>query len=425
MQVVFYYLMPNNKVTYVSKDNDEIKEGPYSVIQGMNHLEILTGYSQSHEDLLKFKLDMINMSTDIKKVKIATSRDPTKRKFYNLDYLSYPSHSAAAKMQFHQATGNRMSRIKDSPVYADEFYFHEKMLKSGLMTLNPDYRNIVTDCYGYDFSRYYVHLMIDKEFKFPIQAGIEKRFKSINYGRLRFGIYHVKIDCDNNRFRSMFNFSPDNHYDNETIMYLNSIKKQYGIKLQLVTDGKPNAYIYENYENGYDHFYPWYFRLEQVRLKCDNALVKIMMSTLWGRLTAFKYEFITSDEMEEYDITHRHNKEESEYKIIENVDTDDNNIQKYKIVNTNDPFKTAYGRMKSFLTSFGRLKMLKMIHEFDMPDVVRIHTDGIILSKPFDMKLVSSMWDEEVHGQGYYPKVDKKITGKIKFFNVLRSCRED
>jgi hypothetical protein len=426
MQVVFYYILPGNNAMCLPLDNDVIVEEPYAVIQKLKHFEMLTGYKQTHDELRKFKQDMIKMSAKIKRVKLMTSNDPIKRKFYNLDYLAQESHSSATTTQFMKATGNRMTRLKGSPVQSDEFYFHEKMLKSGLMTLNPKYKGVATDCYGYDFSRYYVHLMIDKELKFPLQEGVPKRYISVNFTKLQFGIYRVKIDCENSRFRSMFNFSPDNYYDSETLMYVYSIKDDYDVSMELVRDKKkPNAYVYEKYATGYDHFYTWYYRLEQLRYECeDNQLVKIMMSTLWGRLTGFKYELLSSDEIQNYDITHRHSKEESEYKIVDTVNGTDMDKQTYRCINTNDPFKTPYGRLKSFLTSFGRLQMLKLIHEYDLPEVVRIHTDGIILSKPFDMKSTSSLWNDKVH-QTYFPKADKKITGKITFFNVLRSCRDE
>jgi hypothetical protein len=427
-KTVFYYSTRNDLVKYISLDDDKIVTATHEEIKEWNHFDMLEEWTASEPGLRKFKQDMITMSSEIKKVKVMTSKDPKKRKFYNLDYLSYASHPAVCKMQFHQATGNIMSRLEYIAPESQEFFFHEKLLKSGLMTMNPHYKKKVVEAYGYDFSRYYVHLMIDKRFKFPVKAGMPKRYKSLNYKNLKLGIYHVKIDCENNRFRSMFNFSSDDHYDNETLMYVHTIRDCYDISMELILDEDgetPNAYVYEEFETGYDHFYSWYYRLEQIRMKCPkNELVKMLMSTLWGRLGSFNYEYVPQSEIHNYHATHRDDAEESEYKIIKETDSKETI---YKIVKTNDAYETVYGRMKSFLTNFGRLMMLKMIHDFDLTaSIIRIHTDGVIFNAPVDIKKTASMWDKMVH-QCYYPKPDSKITGLMIWDNILYGrhiCRD-
>ena len=58
-------------------------------------------------------------------------------------------------------------------VNEEEFLIFERCSNSGLICLNLDYKNIQTDCYGYDFSRYYTNLLLD--IKIPMCPGIKKK----------------------------------------------------------------------------------------------------------------------------------------------------------------------------------------------------------------------------------------------------------
>ncbi len=47
-----------------------------------------------------------------------------------------------------------------------------------LIGLNPEYRNKPTQCYGYDFSRFYVNMMLD--IKIPKKPGIICKLEDVN-----------------------------------------------------------------------------------------------------------------------------------------------------------------------------------------------------------------------------------------------------
>ncbi len=77
-------------------------------------------------------------------------------------------------------------------VNEDEFYIFERCLNSGLICLNLNYKNIPTDCFGYDFSRYYTNLLLD--LKIPMSVGKKRKIENLEFDNLDFGIYRVKIE---------------------------------------------------------------------------------------------------------------------------------------------------------------------------------------------------------------------------------------
>ena len=68
-----------------------------------------------------------------------------------------------------------------------------------------DYKNIPTDCYGYDFSRYYTNLLLSLQI--PMCPGIKRKINNLDFNNLDFGIYRVKIEYTNKDFTNIFNFS--------------------------------------------------------------------------------------------------------------------------------------------------------------------------------------------------------------------------
>ena len=106
-------------------------------------------------------------------------------------------------------------------------------------------------------------------------------------------------------------------------------------------------------------------------------------------------KYIFEDEIENYDITFIDDDEPSEYKIIKHIDN------KYKIA-----------RIIPFLTAFGRLKIIKFLHNCNdiEKSLVRIHTDGLVFNKPIDF---------EKYNLDYYPFSEDKTTCKINYHNAL------
>ena len=60
---------------------------------------------------------------------------------------------------------------------------------------------------------------------------------------------------------------------------------------------------------------------------------------------------------------------------------------KVKVITKNKIFKTDYARVGAFLTSYCRYKMQQMIIDnFDLKNVVRVHTDGVVVLQPNKIK---------------------------------------
>ena len=424
-EIIFYYLVSYDVAICSFLSNDTIEEKKYEDIKKLNHFEMFDTYPTTHEGLIKFKEDMIQMNKDLKSVLIKSSSG----KPFRINYLDNMTHTGAVLNRFMHCNLNKGLKMDiDSRMSKDEFYFHEKSNGTGLMTLNEDYKGKFINAHGYDYSRFYPHLLCDKDFKFPLSSGQGKRFKSVNFNKLRFGLYNVKVTCHDKRFLSMFRYNPKHYYDNETLMFLNEIKEEYNIKLELLRDneGSNNAYIYESVESGQDHFKQWFDELEHVRIELEekgikSILLKTLMSSLWGRLTAFENHYYTYEECSKLkSISHRVSGRETKYKIIDLL------VDKNRIIDVENAYKYKFGRMKVFLTAYGRLKMLKLGHQIYMTstaEIIRIHTDGIILSEAFDMGTTSNLWDKKIHAK-YFPKPDEKISGVLMFNDCLYQHRK-
>ena len=293
-------------------------------------------------------------------------------------------------------------------IYEDEFYIFERCLNSGLICLNLDYKNIPTQSFGYDFSRYYTNLLLG--LKIPTRQGKKLNLDKIDFNNLEFGIYRVKVEYTKKEFTNIFNFSSENHYTSSTLSYLNKIKNDYGLTLTLLTDDDYdyNAYIYKSDDliSGKTLFNDWFKSLEKIRQEYPkNRLLKHLMSSLWGTLCSFKKINISENDIEKYDATYINDEEPSEYKIIKHTD------YSYKVVKSSNAYNYGLARIKPFLTAFGRLKIMKFIHNCDIEKhLIRIHTDGLVFNQEINF---------EKYNISYYPKPEDKTTGLIKYKNAL------
>ena len=89
---------------------------------------------------------------------------------------------------------------------------------------------------------------------------------------------------------------------------------------------------------------------------------------------------------------------------IERYDND----YKIVIINKNDCFKNPLARIKSFLTSFGRNYIRKLIIDNKLyKNIIKIQTDGIVLDKPF-----------EFSKNAYNPILEGKSTDSLYFVSI-------
>ena len=410
--VIFCYTV-NDKVKYIRDDDD------LNTIREMDRLDLnkpelaihyftMMGddYTLDRDGLIHYKNDFNREHKEILNEWIITKSG----KKHKLDYKKYYNHNNAVSQYFLSKTDKTLIN-SFMPINEQEFYILEQCYNAGLITINDKYKNELTECYGVDFSRYYTHLFLD--IKIPFGEGKIKTINELS-NNLEFGIYRVKITYSNEDFTNVFNFSKTSHYTSSTLKALFEIQDDYGLKFELLQpdeDFNYNCLIYDNdcLINGKKIFNDWYKSLENIRKKYPkNKLIKFLMSSLWGILCGFKKVYIPREKEKEYDMTHKTSVEPSEYKIIDIADNGD-----YITVDTKDPYKYNLARIKPFLTGFGRLKILKLLHNNDLvKNVVRIHTDGITLNKNVDFSKLGLPYN-------YYPSQEDKTTGLMLFKNAV------
>ena len=294
--VIYYYT--NNELACYIEHGDDLNEYKTIDIKELNKPEhkfhsfgLLDGYEKNHESLIRFKQNMITWMNEIKSVTVLTKF----KKHYNLKYYKYFSHNDAAFLEFKRHNKEMFDEMEF--MNKEEYYIHERCRNSGLMTLNNDFKNKPTQCYGYDFTRFYVHQLLNM--KIPKKQGKKESLKIVEYGKLKFGIYRIHIS-GNKQFLNIFNTCKEHHYTGSTINQLYKYKDKYDLTFELLEPDEQynyNALIYEYSDliRGSDVFKVWFDELEQIRSKFPkNKLVKMLMTTLWGQLTSFKKVYIES-----------------------------------------------------------------------------------------------------------------------------------
>jgi hypothetical protein len=172
------------------------------------------------------------------------------------------------------------------PVSQLEYRWMKKCKYAGLMYLNPKYTNKTVKSFGYDYRGYYPLLLNSDKLLIPTKQGAEHTLKALptKRSKLQPGYYHCMITSDDNDFRKIFAFSRDNVYlDTQAMRY----SKAFNVKIELVQDGKPNAYLYDP-----DDMVPlhtittsWYNKLNYLKKRFpENGPIKHLMSSAWSTM---------------------------------------------------------------------------------------------------------------------------------------------
>jgi hypothetical protein len=420
---VIFYFVENMKAKYIRDDdeNNKLHEINITEINKPEHklhsFSMLgSDYEKTHESLIQYKKDF-NIEYEQLKTEWLV-HEKTKKRF-KLDYKKYFNHKDAVYQYF-------LSRINKSildefePTTEDEFYIFEKCYNAGLITLNKDFKDKEIQCFGNDYSKYYPNLLLD--IKIPQKAGVKSHLKNVEYGKLQFGIYRVKITYKDNRFTNIFNFSKHNHYNSTTLNYLYTIKDKFGLEFDLLEVDELNDYNALLYDDKYllkgEKIFKNWFKSLTALLKeyPKNKLLKHLVSSLWGVIVSYKKVYL--NDITEYDAEFNDSEEKSEYRILDM--TDDG---AYKCVKTLEPYNYNLSRIKPFLTSFARLKIMKVVLENNLLDnLVRIHTDCITTNIPYDYSTNCK--------SGYYPTKEDKTSGIMIYenalygFHICQKCNE-
>jgi hypothetical protein len=244
-------------------------------------------------------------------------------------------------------------------------------------------------CYKYDICSEYPSLLASAQHRYPIGEGELKTLSKDEFNKLEFfyfGMYHVKV-INPNRF--IFSNNPNNWYTHTDLNFAKKLK----YKLELIEDDQPNCLFYskDKQKNGreiFGKFVNYLFELKQQ----GHKDIKAYLNALWGALT-------------QTNKSYRHDEVYANKEVLTLMPMgDDINFDGLKIgvVNKDNFYETDFARIKPFLLSYGRCKTANIIMN-NLDNIVRVHTDGIILKRPIDknQKLGNGLGDLKYEGCSY------------------------
>lgn len=403
-----YFYQIGQTVYFVDDESDDLYEQTLQekleeAKAQYNYYESFKGYATTHESLIQYKNDFNKWNNEIKSIPNSS-----------VDYTKYYNHESAVTMTFKSKATIAINALKCEPITYKEFAYFERCNNGGLITLDEQYKGKETECYGYDYSSFYPSMLAMKGFQIPTKEGELFHYTELDYDNLEYGIYKVKITCNNSQFKKLFAFSPNNYYTHYSLQYAYQHKDRFNVQLDLITDCEHNALVYNTLVESTKIFKPWYNYLMTIKQKFPkNKLVKHLLSSLWGMLIKFKRQFCEEDKFFDLDVSELDDDEETEYKLINEKRYKDVNYENgvrllYEVVESNNAYSNDLARLKPFFVSFCRAHIGDLIIEEEMVDkVIRIHTDGLVFTEPHDFTHLF-----------YYPIPEDKTTGHILWHNV-------
>jgi hypothetical protein len=368
--------------------------------------ELMKKYEANDEGLRNYYRDFTIFCKDLFDVENPRKNFPT------IKYSYYYNHAIAVENTFMRLDGKIYNNMFPIITFT-EYKWFEKTNNGGLLYCKEG----LHDSYGFDFSSFYPRNLSDIDFIFPISQGIEKTIEKLplKSKNIEFGLYRVKIISEDINFLKVFNFSSDNTYTSDTVKFCILLKEHFDIKLELIIDNKPNFLYFEKTIDGRIVFGKWFDSLYNLRKKYPkNILIKHLMSSLWSSLS--RNEKITKteqqiiDEKLSIDYNEDSNADYIIYDFIQKM-----NSECYFLTKKSNSYKYNF-RIKSFLTSFGRIKMAK-VALMNLKSLIRIQTDNLVLSTPTLKKTIDNLIVEE------------KTTGLIhwknvnNYFHVCSNCK--
>ena len=400
-----------NKYTIIDSKTKEI-----SVVDNVGYeiydrrFKMSKKYAETEEGIKQYLNDFIILCKEM--------RD---RKMFHIDYKKYYCDNTAVVRVFIENTRKKILDMFDD-IDLKEMIWINGCYNGGLTFVAPGIYN----CFGYDYKMFYPTILGSREhnmvFRFPTKRGKQYKVKKLNFNKpLRFGYYKCMITSEHPDRKKLFAFSSKNIYTNYSIEFAHNHLTEYGFKVELIVDDKTegyyNAYLYDDdcIIESHKVFNEWFYKLKSMREDLPkNPLVKFLASSLSGQLMAYNLQLIRkneiTDEMDARLCAFHDNMNTKKYdKAIFDIvyDDFDPDNDTYKIIDLHKPMKYNVGRFKAFLMAFAR-NITASTAMIDLPNVVRIHTDGLVFTKPqdfskFDVGCKSFIFPED------------KTTGHINF----------
>jgi len=378
---IVYYREGDN-FTCLNSDNSKFYTVPYTEINELYNnnccFNLMSGYNLTKKCLKQFKKDFREWNRELVNI---SNQD-------RLYYMKLHSHHRAVGLILHRYSPLYRELYKKLPaIKFNEYTFMDNCFNGGLQYLDPQYKGKSINCYGYDYTSFYATNLT--KIKIPINEGKELILKELPKN-LKYGLYRVNIECSDPDINKVFSFSNNQTYTHYDLKWAQKLKRKYkfNIDINLIDDGEPNAYIYDEEDliEGRAMFGNWYDKLIKLKKKYPkNRLAKHLLSSLWGILCKINKKLIKADDIDDVDLNN----------IKDFVPTESGG---YYIIEQEERYTNSIARFKPFLTAYGRVKIGKTIID-NIKNLVRVHTDGIVFNTPINFNIEDLIPEEKTTGQ--------------------------
>ena len=301
-----------------------------------------------------------------------------------LDPLKCNGSSRALATHYFYKTAPRIisqcdEYINNDDVMLREDYWLKQSMIGGLIYGK---KKTVKKAYEADVNSQYAHLM--KKVDFITRAGKFRRRKTLPTKfekKHLYSIYRVKITDYNEKL-----FQPNKKKGNFYTGFDVRTALTEGYTCELIQDKYPNCLEYGDRcrvsgETVFGKFCDDIYKLKKSGLKGS----KLVLNILWGYLCSYATKTITTESEEEIaDVSLiknaiptyvKNGKQHYRIKLFDHYEMLNSGNVRKKI------FRFKYARFGPFLTALGRELMYNTIKPIEQ-DVVRVHTDGFISTKP-------------------------------------------
>lgn len=412
---------------YITDDSDELRTIKKADMKLNPDDKWYECYGNIYDDELPYQEQLILFRKDFNKWVDEIKSMYNEDNYNYFDAKKYYNNHLMIKCFFSKYSSKKIKSLNIDDITKTECIYQEQCYNAGIIQL---FKQGLSDCYGYDFSGYYQNIMGNKDFEvyFPIKSGKEYKYtfeeiltmyqKNKNKelkDKLPFGYYRIKIKSSHPDVLKVFTFSTNNCYTHISLIFALQYRNLYKFEFEMI-DEEYNVYLYHKKSliKSSDLFGEWFEQLSVFKKAFPkNKLIKYLGSSLWGRIIQFNRQFLTIDEvMDREDISSDINGSKPYY-IKEH-----HNDKSIEIVNKSNMYKMPnLARIKSFLTAFTRDYVARTIIKEKIHDkIIRIHTDGLVLSEQHNFTL------------DYKPIPEDKTTGKIywkstnTYFHQCNKC---
>jgi len=376
-------------VIYSDKDENVREVSKLPPCKEYGQFYIQKGYDATDDGLRSYYIDFCEWIDQLHYNEIFS--------FY---YATYYNHYHAVKAFY-----KKLGKYQDAhePIDVEESSWIEACPNGGLQFCKPgSYK-----CHSYDFNFNYPRELASKQYSIPTKKGYTFTKKKIEEksSDVKIGMYRCMITCDNKEFRKIFMFSKKHTYTHYSVRFAIDNKKKFNVKIEIINDGKPNAYLYKPKDciTGNEIFHNWLEVLLKLRQEFPkNKLVKHLGSSIWGSLNKFVKTTRTEDQLSGMSIGPQ--EQGYEYDIVDYKYKANGEIKYYELMKYNNIYSDNI-RLKNFLTAPCRNKTANLALQ-DLDNVVRVHTDCVTFTKPQNISKYQHL------------KEESKTSGKITFVNV-------